>query len=480
MKSPTSLENPARFCYNTIVPNYIEVLFTKNQANSMTEGALLPSIVRYTIPIILTSLLQLLFNAADLIVVGRFCGSVSVAAVGSTSAITSLIVNLFIGFSVGAGVSIAHAYGSRNDTVVHRTVHTAVPAAAVSGVILTVFGIIFSETFLRMMGTPDDVIGLSAVYMKIYFAGMTFTMIYNFCAAILRAAGDTKSPLIFLSIAGVVNVILNVFFVTVFNMNVAGVALATTISQAISAILVVMALMRRTDACRLTLSKMRFYKPQLMKMISLGLPAGIQSSLFSISNVIIQSSINSFGSVVMSGNAAAMNIENFVFVCLNAFHQTAVNFTGQNAGACKYHRVKKILWICLGLVGLVGIAGGIIAYSLGPILLEIYITDSPEAISYGMIRMSCVCLPYFLLGLMDVSTGALRGIGASVVPMIISVLGVCGIRIAWIYTVFQVFRTPQCLYLSYMVSWIVTFVCQLIAFYAVFRRQSRDAGEVTE
>lgn len=443
----------------------------------MIEGPLLPNIITYTVPIILTSLLQLLFNAADLIVVGRFCGSVSVAAVGATGAITSLIVNLFIGFSVGAGVTIAHAYGSKNDVAVHRTVHTTVPAAVVSGVILTVVGIAFSEPFLRMMGTPDDVIGLSAVYMKIYFAGMTFTMVYNFCSAILRAAGDTKSPLIFLSVAGVVNVILNVFFVTVFNMNVAGVALATAISQAISAILVVMALMRRTDACRLTLSKMRFYKPQLMKMISLGLPAGIQSSLFSISNVIIQSSINSFGSVVMSGNAAAMNIENFVFVCLNAFHQTAVNFTGQNAGACKYRRVKKILWICLGLVSIVGIAGGVIAYALGPALLRIYITDSPEAISYGMIRMACVCLPYFLLGLMDVSTGALRGIGASMVPMIISVLGVCGIRVAWIYTVFQVFRTPECLYMSYIVSWVVTFVCQLIAFYVVFRRHSREAEE---
>lgn len=448
-----------------------------NQSNKiMLHGPLLSSIVFYTIPIILTSLLQLLFNAADLIVVGRFCGSISVAAVGATGAITNLMVNFFIGLSVGAGVGVAHGLGSREDQVVHCTVHTAIPTALFSGVILTVFGVSFSETFLRMMDTPETVLPLSSVYMKIYFAGITFTMVYNFCAAILRAAGDTKSPLVYLSFAGVVNVVLNLFFVRVLHMNVAGVALATIISQAISAVLVTRALMRRTDACQLILKKMRIYKPQLQKMLRIGLPAGIQSSLFSISNVLIQSSVNSFGDVLMSGNAASANIEGFVYVCLNAFHQTAVNFIGQNAGARQYKRVYKTLMICLGCVTVVGLGMGFLAYSLGPTLLSIYITDSPEAISYGMLRLGYICLPYFICGLMDVTTGALRGLGASMAPMIISVLGVCGLRIGWIYTIFQIpqYHTPQCLYFSYLVSWSITFIIQFIAFKVVFRKHSQE------
>ena len=261
----------------------------KRYQKSMLEGPLFLNIVTYTIPIILTSLLQLLFNAADLVIVGRYCGSISVAAVGATGSITGLVVNLFIGLSVGTGVCMAHALGSRDDEAVHRTVHTALPTALISGIFLTVVGVIFSETLLIWMGTPEDVLPLSATYMRIYFCGMTFNMVYNFCAAILRAAGDTKGPLIYLTIAGVVNVLLNVVFVTLFHMNVAGVALATAISQGVSAVLVVIALMRRTDSCRLQWKKMRFYKAQLTKMIGKGLPAGIQTSMFSISNVLIQS-----------------------------------------------------------------------------------------------------------------------------------------------------------------------------------------------
>ena len=378
---------------------------------------------------------------------------------------------------MGAGVTVAHALGSREDTVVHNTVHTALPTALVSGAVLTVVGVSFSGTFLHWMGTPDTVLPLSSLYMQIYFAGITFTMVYNYCAAILRAAGDTKSPLIYLSFAGIVNVMLNVVFVTIFHMNVAGVALATTISQGISAVLVVRALMKRTDACRLDLKKMKFHKPQLSKMLRIGLPAGIQSSLFAISNVLIQSSINSFGDVFMSGNAAAGNIEGFIYVSLNAFHQTAVNFIGQNAGAKQYKRVSQTLWICLGSVAAVGIVLGGLVYSIGPSLLSVYITDSQEAIGYGMMRLSLICLPYFLCGLMDVSTGALRGLGASFVPMLISVLGVCGIRIGWIYTIFQIeqFHTPQCLYFSYPISWTVTFLCQMAAFFLVFRKLTKEA-----
>lgn len=446
-----------------------------DQKQKMLQGPLLRNILLYTIPIILTSVLQLLFNAADLVVVGQYCGSISVGAVGATGAITNLIVNLFIGLSVGASVSVAHGLGAHEDEIVHRTVHTALPAALIGGVILTAVGVLFAEDFLRLMDTPEDVLPLSTVYMQIYFAGMTFTMVYNFCASILRAAGDTSSPLIFLFIAGIVNVALNVVFVKEFHMNVAGVALATIISQAISAVLVVITLMRRTDACALRLSKMRFYKAQLLKMIRIGLPAGIQGSLFSISNVIIQSSINSFDSVLMSGNAAAGNIEGFVYVAMNAFHQTAVNFIGQNVGAQQYKRVKKTLWLCLACVMVVGMLLGLTAYMFGRPLLSIYITDSDVAIDYGMLRLAYVCLPYFLCGLMDVSTGALRGMGASLEPMIISVLGVCGLRIGWIMTIFQIpqFHTPQCLYISYPISWLLTFAIQLIAFLLVFRKHTR-------
>lgn len=436
----------------------------------MLEGALFPNIVRYTIPIILTSILQLLFNAADLVIVGRFCGSISVAAVGSTTSLTNLMVNFFIGLSVGAGVTVAHGLGSREDTVVHRTVHTALPTALVSGGILTVVGVSFAETFLRKMGTPETVLPLASVYMRIYFSGVTFTMIYNFCAAILRAAGDTNSPLIYLTFAGVINVLLNIVFVTVLNMNVAGVALATILSQGISAALVTVALMKRTDACRLELQKMRFHSAQLSKMLRIGLPAGIQGSLFSISNVLIQSSVNSFGDVFMSGSAASSNIEGFVYATLNSFHQTAVNFIGQNAGARQYRRVYKTLWICLGCVVVVGLGLGTTVWYFGPQLLSIYIPDSPQAIEYGMVRLSLICLPYFLCGLMDVSTGALRGLGASLVPMVISVLGICGLRIFWIYTVFQVYHTPQCLFFSYTVTWVVTFLCQITAFLLVTRK----------
>ena len=445
--------------------------------NRFLEGNLTENIVRYTIPIILTSVLQLLFNAADLVVVGRYCGSVSVAAVSATGAITMLIINLFIGLSIGAGVTVAQGYGCGDHRMVHRTVHTAIPAALISGIFLTVAGIFLSRPLLTMMGTPDEVIGLSTLYMQIYFGGITFNMLYNFSASILRAVGDTKSPLIFLTIAGVVNVGLNLIFVTVFEMNVAGVALATTISQAISAVLVIIVLMRRTDSCHLDLKKLRIYSTQLKKIITIGLPAGIQGSLFAISNVLIQSSVNSFGPVVMSGSGAAGNIEGFVYVSINAFQQTAVNFTGQNVGAGNYKRVWRIFWVCLGCVSVVGLVMGTLGFVFGKQLLSIYITDSADAITYGLIRMSCICLPYFLCGIMDVSTGALRGMGASMIPMVISVLGVCGVRILWIYTIFQIpaFHTPVSLYLSYPISWIITFACQLVAFLYVYKKQVKRA-----
>lgn len=442
----------------------------------MLRGPLFPNIIRFTIPVMLTSVLQLLFNAADLVVVGQYCGSVSVAAVGATGSLTSLIVNLFMGFSVGTSVAVAHALGDKNDFITHRTVHTAVFVAVVAGLFLTVVGVCFSETFLRWMNTPENVLKLSAVYMRIYFGGMLFNMVYNFAAAILRAAGDTKSPLLFLSIAGVLNVGLNVIFVRVFQMNVAGVALATTISQGVSAILVVLTLMRRSDACKLYLHKLRFYSAPLRKLIRIGLPAGIQSSLFGIANVMIQSSVNGFGEVVVSGNSAAINIEGFVYTIMYSFQHASVNFVGQNTGAKQYDRIKKVLWTCLGSVAVAGFIAGAAAYKAGPILLSFYITDSPEAIAVGLVRLSYIAFPYFVCGLMDVTTGALRGIGASILPMTICILGICGLRMLWIYTIFQIpaYHTPQVLYQTYLVSWIVTFIAEMVAFIVIYRRRFRQ------
>lgn len=445
------------------------------KGNMLTEGPLFKGIVLYTIPIIFTGLLQLFFNAADLIVVGRFCGSLSVGAVGATGSITNLIVTLFMGLSVGAGVVVAQTYGQKDWESVHRTVHTAIPTALVSGVILTVVGVLFSKQFLILMGTPENILELSSIYMKIYFGGITFNMLYNFSAAILRAVGDTKGPLIFLTIAGVINIILNCIFVVVFGMNVDGVALATTISQAISAILVIRALMKRTDACRLVLKDLRFYGEQLKRILIIGLPSGINSAMYSISNTIIQSTINSFGDVVVSGSAAAANIEGFVWICLNSFQHTAVNYTGQNLGAGNLKRVKKTLWICLGCVSVVGILLGTSVYSIAPRLLSVYITDSVEAIGYGVTRMSYICLIYFLCGIMDVTTGGLRGMGASTVAMIISVIGVCGVRIAWIETIFRIeaYHTLDSLFFTYPLSWILTFLAQLIAYIIVFNKMKK-------
>ena len=443
---------------------------------TMLEGPLFSSIVFYTIPVILTGVLQLLFNAADLVIVGRFCGSVSVAAVGATGAITNLIVNLFIGLSVGAGVTVAHGLGGEDDEAVQRTVHTAVPTALIAGVILAIIGICAARPVLTRMETPDNVLPLSVLYMQIYFAGMPVSMLYNFCASILRAAGDTKSPLTYLTLAGVINVVLNVIFVTQLHMNVAGVALATILAQAVSAVLVLRALMRRTDSCRFEWSEMHIYKAQLMKMFRIGMPAGIQGSMFAISNVIIQSSINSFGAAVMSGNAASANIEGFVYVALNAFHQTAVNFIGQNVGALQYKRVNQVFGICMASVTVVGLVLGIGLYAAGEPLLSIYITDSEEAIQHGVTRLLYVANPYFILGMMDVCTAALRGLGASLTPMIISILGICGLRMVWIYTIFQIpqYHTPESLYVSYIVSWTVTLLVQLVAYWLIYKRHTRN------
>lgn len=441
----------------------------KKYQSNMLEGPLLGGVIAYTIPVMLSGILQLLFNAADLIIVGKFCGSVSVGAVGATGSLTALIVNLFVGLSVGAGVAVAHGIGSRDEQQVREAVHTAVPLALIGGAILTVAGVTLSEPLLILMGTPENTLPLSVVYMEIYFLGITFTVVYNFCAAILRAAGDTRSPLIFLTLSGVINVVLNVFFVTVFHMNVAGVALATIISQGIAATLSTVALMRRKDACQLQLRRMRIHKRVLKKIVRIGLPAGIQSSLFAISNVMIQSSVNSFGDIFVSGNAAAGNLEGFLYVALNSFHQTTVNYVGQNVGARQYRRANNTVWLCQGCVIVTGIAIGVFLNVFGETLLGFYISDSAEAIACGLTRFRYVAIPYFIFGLLEVSTGALRGYGRSLGPMLVSVLGICGIRLLWVFAVFPIpaFHSPKWLYLSYPISWIITLTVQMILFFRV-------------
>jgi putative MATE family efflux protein len=435
----------------------------------MTTGPLLGKICKFAIPLALSSILQLLFNAADIIVVGNFAGSTALAAVGSTGALINLIVNVFIGLSVGTNVLVARYYGSGQKKDLEETVHTSITVSLVGGVILIVIGIILAEPLLLLMGTPADVIDQATLYMRIFFVGMPVNMLYNFGAAVLRSVGDTKRPLYYLVIAGIVNVILNLFFVIVCHLDVAGVAIATVISQAISAALVLICLVRSDGPYSVNLKKLRIKKDKLIGMARIGLPAGFQGAIFSISNVLIQSSINSFGSTVMAGSTAAANIEGFVYVAMNAFHQAALSFTSQNIGAGKYERVNKILGSCVFLVSVVGIVLGVGAYLLGTPLLGIYSSD-PQVISYGLERMFLVCMPYFLCGIMDVMVGSLRGMGYSVVPMIVSIVGACGLRVLWIYTIFAANRTLFVLFLSYPVTWTITAACHLLCYFVLYHK----------
>lgn len=439
----------------------------------MVNGPILGKILVYSIPLILSGILQLLFNAADVIVVGRYAGSQSLAAVGSTSALINLLVNVFIGLSVGVNVMVARYYGARRETAVNETIHTAVALSLVSGLFLVVIGLLLARPLLELMGTPDDVLGKAALYMRIYFAGMPVTMLYNFGAAVLRAVGDTRRPLYFLTFAGIVNVVLNLFFVIALNMDVAGVALATVISQCISAGLVVRCLMKSEGCLKLHLKKLRIRRLLLIKIMRIGLPAGLQGAVFSVSNVLIQSSVNSFGSVVMAGNTASSNIEGFIYNAMNAVYQTNLSFTSQNFGAKKYGRINKIMVTCIAVVAAVGISLGMAAFAAGDFLLGIYSSDA-EVLKYGMIRLSIIGTTYFLCGIMDTMVGSIRGIGYSVMPMLVSLTGACGLRILWIFTIFQWHRTLMTLYISYPVTWIVTAAAHFICFMIVRKRLPKE------
>ncbi len=452
----------------------MEKVASKKYEIDMCNGPLLGKILIFYIPLMLSGILQLLFNAADIVVVGRFAGNEALAAVGSTSSLTNLIVNLFIGLSVGANVLVARYYGANQKDELKEMVQTTVATALVSGILLIFAGFFISRPALAWMGTPEDVIKHSVLYMRIYFVGMPFMMVYNFGSAVLRAVGDTKRPLYYLLIAGVVNVVLNLIFVIAFSMGVAGVAAATVASQAISAVLVVRCLIQSDSVYRLEMKGIRIAPDKLIKMVQIGIPAGMQGALFSISNVLIQSSVNSFGSVAMAGNTAASNIEGFVYTAMNALHQATISFCGQNYGAMKYKRIGKVLLICEGMVIIVGAVMGNAAYLLAGVLLQIYSPDQ-EVIQYGILRMNFICVTYFLCGMMDVIVGALRGMGYAIMPMLVSLTGACLFRVVWIYTIFQSYRTLECLYISYPISWALTFLVHLVCFGVVYRKLLKSA-----
>lgn len=431
----------------------------------MVNGPILKKMLLFTIPLMFSSILQLLFNAADIVVVGRFAGDNSLAAVGCNGALINLMTNVFLGLSVGGNVLAARDYGAGDEEELSKTVHTAMLLGIISGLVLTVAGVIFAPQLLELMQTPENVLPLAALYLRIYFLGMTAMMVYNFGSALLRSIGDTKRPLYYLVAAGVINVILNLVFVIVFRMDVAGVGLATVISQCVSAVLVVRCMMREQGGIRLIPRRLHIYKDKLIQIVQVGLPAGFQGAVFSLSNVVIQSSVNLFGETVVAGNSAAMNLEGFVYVSMNAFHQAAISFTSQNVGAGRRERIGKILLTAEGCVIVTGLLFGWVMYGFGRPLLHIY-SNSSHVIDAGMVRMRIILLPYALCGMMDVVVGVLRGMGYSVGPMIMSLIGACGLRLVWIATVFRIpqFHNISTVYVSYPITWAITLLAQLLLY----------------
>ncbi len=433
----------------------------------MLNGPLTGKLLVFALPLMLSGLLQLLFNAADVVVVGQFAGKEALAAVGSNGSLINLFINLFIGLSVGSNVVIARDLGAGKEDHVRRSVHTSITLALLGGVILAVAGFCLSRQMLELMSSPEDVIDLAALYLKIYFLGMPGNLLYNFGAAILRAKGDTRRPLYYLTIAGVMNVVLNLIFVIPLKMSVAGVALATIISQYVSAVLVLLTLMREDGVMHLDLKALTLDWRTVKRIMRVGLPAGLQSTLFSISNVVIQSSINSFGSSVVAGSSAAGNIEGFIYVCTNAFHQAALTFVSQNHGAGQRKRVDKISVLCLVYGTVVSVIVGNLIYYFGAPLTSLYAPGETEVIEQAVIRLGYVAAFHFLCAFMDIMVGILRGLGQSVVPMIVSLAGSCAFRLLWIATVFQAYPTPACLYISYPISWAITALAHVIFFFIV-------------
>lgn len=437
----------------------------------------MPKMLRFAVPLMFSSILQLLFNAADVVVVGKFAGDDALAAVGCTGSLINLLINLFMGLSVGANVMVARHFGAKRESELKKSVHTSMLLSVLGGLLLTGVGVFFTEGILELMETPAEVLPLAALYLRIYFMGMVPNMIYNFGSAILRAIGDTKRPMYFLALAGVVNVCLNLIFVIVLSWGVAGVAVATVISQTISAVLVVICLLRERGAIRLNLKELKIDKKELLAILRIGIPAGLQGCIFSLSNVVIQKSVNGFGKVTVSGNSAASNLEGFVYVSMNAFHQATLSFMSQNYGAGRYDRLKKIAVAGILCVTATGLTLGNLEYFFGRTLLNIY-TSSENVIDAGVVRLSIICTTYFLCGMMDVMVGALRGLGYSFVPMIVSLCGVCGIRLVWLFTVFEMeeYHLVETVYVSYPISWLATFLIHLGSYIVISRKMKKMTG----
>lgn len=437
----------------------------------MCSGPLMPKLISFFLPLMLSGILQLLFNAVDLIVVGRFAGSACLAAVGATTALINTFINFFMGLSLGSNVCAARYYASGRHDKMSDVVHTSILTAMISGVIILIVGQLFARPALELMDTPDEIIGMSVQYMRIYFLGTPFFMLYNFGAAILRAVGDTKRPMIFLIIAGIINAGLNVFLVVVFHLDVAGVAIATVFSQMISCVLVICVLLKSPQAYRLYFSKLKIHKELLKNIFRIGIPAGLQSTVINISNAMLQSSVNSFGQYAMAGYTAANNIFGFLYTSANSITQACMSFTSQNLGAGEYKRMKKVLANCLILETVVCLMLGSVAYFFGDKVLGIY-TSSPVVIDYGLKVLSLTTLSYFLCGYMDCIPGALRGMGHSTVPMILSIIGTVGMRIIWIYGLFPTHRDITFLFVSYPASWIATIIMQSVCYLVIIKRYS--------
>lgn len=448
---------------------------SKRKEMDMTEGALLPKMLVFSIPLILSSILQLLFNAADLVVVSRYGCDDALGAVGSTGSLINLITNLFIGLSVGTNVLVARFFAAKEAENLKKTIHTSILLSVILGVFLAILGILITPEILKLMGLTGNILKLASLYLQIYFIGMPSVLLYNFGSAVLRAVGDTRRPLIYMIVSGIVNLGLNLLLVLGFNLDVEGVAIATVISQTLSAILIVITLTRYDGMLKLNLKELRIDKKILGKILVIGLPAGFQGTLFSLSNVFIQSSVNSFGDTVIKGNAAASNLEGFVYVAMNAYHQTALSFMSQNVGAGKKNRINKITVTSLILVSIVGLILGNLVVIFERPLLSIYAKDNLAIIEAGIVRLRFICSVYFLCGIMDVMVGALRGLGYSTMPMIVSLMGACVFRLIWLATVFRIdaFHTIETVYISYAISWILTFAVHLICYIIVKRKYDR-------
>ena len=453
---------------------------TKQYEMDMCSGPILRKMLMFALPLMLSSILQLLFNAADIVVVGKFAGDNSLAAVGSNTALINLLTNLFIGLSIGANVVAARHYGAKAWDDLRRTVHTAMLLSMLSGALLLVLGVIGAEQMLIWMQTPEEVLPLATVYLRIYFLGMISTMVYNFGSALLRAVGDTKRPLYFLLCAGVINVILNLLFVIGFQMDVMGVAIATVISETVSALLVLRCLVKEKGGIHLELRAMRIDRKKMLQILRIGLPAGFQGVVFALSNVVIQSSVNIFGNIVVAGNSAAANLEGFVYMAMNAFYQTTLSFVSQNYGAGEQKRINRIVLLGEACVIVTGTLLGNMVVFFGNDLLQIY-SNNPEVIAAGMVRLHYISMIYALCGIMDVMVGALRGIGYSIMPMIVSIVGVCVLRLIWLATVFQIpeFHKIETVYLSYPVTWILTSLVYIVFFVWIRIRSARKKSALS-